>query len=466
MSFWELAAYQHQDVVIDCHSTGCWTKQKLVDFIDSLKSNLPVAQKAVGFIIGDNHLPFIAGYLAALQSNQVPLLLSSKSSEKLINHFLQCYLPDWLIIPSANNFVLEDYQLAWENLDYQLVTKKDIRKDIKHSIHSDLALLLSTSGTTGNPKLVRLSYKNLEANAESVSQYLKLDEAEQPITNLPLYYSYGLSVLNSHLTVGAKILLTNHAMTSRDFWTFAKEKALTSLAGVPYTYQVLRQLRFNTMQLPSLRYMTQAGGKVSDDLLDFFAEWSSIKNLPFYVMYGQTEATARMSYLPPHQLNEKRASVGIAIPQGSFHIDQATQELCYQGPNVMLGYAENFHDLSLGDQMKGLLKTGDLAEQDSDGYIYIKGRLKRFAKLYGLRINLDDIEKVIQKKFNIETVCVSDDNRLFVFCMAETDLLAILPSELARFLNIDPRCVLVKEMSEILRNSNGKVAYQKYMELI
>ncbi|MCD6048123.1 MAG: phosphatase [Gammaproteobacteria bacterium] len=464
MSFWELAAYSPDGIVIDCHATGSWSKQKLTQLVDSIKRYLPAIKNTMGLIIGDNQLAFIATYLAALQCRQVPLLLSGKTSTELIEYFIQGYQPTWLMLPAQLNIVSQDFTVVWSDLGYQLLLKQHC--DENSEIHPDLALLLSTSGTTGSPKLVRLSYRNLEANARSIAEYLKLDETERPITNLPLYYSYGLSVLNSHLLVGARILLTDQAITSRDFWTFAKEKSLTSLVGVPYTYQVLRQLRFNTMQLPSLRYMTQAGGKAQEDLLSFFAAWSLEKNLPFYVMYGQTEATARMSYLPPHLLHEKINSVGIAIPQGSFCIDGATHELVYRGPNVMLGYAENLQDLRLGDCMQGVLSTGDLAEQDSEGCIYIKGRLKRFAKLYGLRINLDDVEKAIDAKFKVEAVCVSDDNRLFVFCIAETGLPATLALEIARLLNIDPRCVLIKEMAEVLRNSSGKIAYQKYMELI
>jgi len=225
-------------------------------------------------------------------------------------------------------------------------------------------LLLTTSGSTGSPKLVRLSAKNLQSNAAAIAEYLGLTREERAITVLPMNYTYGLSVINSHLHSGARILLTNAPVIQKPFWEFFHLQEATSLVGVPYTYAMYHRMGLFKMELPSLRYMTQAGGKLPAAMVKEFAQWARTRGIRFFVMYGQTEATARMSYLPPDRVIEKTASVGVAIPGGRFSILDANNreitqsgvdgELVYRGPNVSLGYAESRADLEKEDENNGL----------------------------------------------------------------------------------------------------------------
>ena len=254
------------------------------------------------------------------------------------------------------------------------------------ALHPDLALLLTTSGSTGDPKLVRLTRRNLESNADSIGEYLGLGPAERAVMSLPMHYSYGLSVLNSHLRAGGSVVLTPHSFMRPEFWAAADGERCTSFAGVPYMYETLHRLRFDPARHPSMRTLTQAGGGLRHDLAAHFEQIGARSGVRFFVMYGQTEATARISYVPAERLARKIGSIGIAIPGGALSLAAVEgaadlKELVYAGPNVMLGYADSRADLALGDVQHGSLKTGDLASVDDDGYYSITGRLKRFAKL-------------------------------------------------------------------------------------
>lgn len=340
------------------------------------------------------------------------------------------------------------------------------------NVNPNLALLLSTSGSTGAPKLVRLSQNNLQANAEAIAEYLHLSADDRPITSLPMHYSYGLSVINSHLLVGATLLLTAEAVTTRGFWNFFKEYGATSFSGVPTTYAMLKQMRFERMDLPSLRVMTQAGGRLAPDLVKWFGELAKARQQQFFVMYGQTEATARISYVPPERTLDKPDSIGVAIPGGELKlvneegesVDKldAAGELCYSGPNVMMGYAYGPGDLALPDTQQGHLRTGDLARRDADGYFYITGRLRRFIKVFGNRIGLDEVES--QLRGDGFDVAVTGKDDLLVVAIRTN---GITPDDLANRLStryrIHKSAIRVRSVANFPLSSSGKV---QYMDLL
>jgi acyl-coenzyme A synthetase/AMP-(fatty) acid ligase len=197
------------------------------------------------------------------------------------------------------------------------------------SVHPDLAVLLTTSGSTGNPKLVRLSADAVRSNAEQIAEVLGIGEGDVAITTLPLFYSYGMSVLNSHLLRGATLILERTGIMQRDFWTAVTEHEVTSMAFVPYQYEMLRRLRFDPAKYPSLRNLTQAGGRLRTDRVTEFAQKMAATGGRLFVMYGQTEAAPRMATLPPERLEEKLGSVGTALPGGSFAIED--DEVVYRG---------------------------------------------------------------------------------------------------------------------------------------
>ena len=341
------------------------------------------------------------------------------------------------------------------------------------AMHSDLALLLSTSGSTGSPKLVRLTNSNLHANARQISTYLHLDDKSRAITSLPQQYSFGLSIINSHFLVGGSIVLTNRSVAERAFWELFEVTNANSLSGVPATFEMLRRIRFERMVLPSLKTLAQAGGRLQAELVEFFSKLGQAKGFDFYVMYGQTEATARMAYLPPSFSISRSESIGFAIPEGKFELIDTNGsliqqpgvqgELVYQGPNVMLGYATNIGDLQKGDELGGVLRTGDIAERDSEGFYYIRGRIKRFVKLFGNRVNLDEVEKHLQSK-SISVYISGRDDLVVIFGLDQDSVQAGL-AEFCKQFKFHHSGVKACVVDAIPRNESGKLQYNRLMEV-
>jgi len=231
-------------------------------------------------VAGANSVDAVVGYLGALTAGHAVLL--APDDDAVIASLTVAYDPDVVCRPVRGR---------WRHTERRIGSA--------HELHPDLALLLSTSGSTGSPKLVRLSYENLRANAESIATYLGIRETDRAATTLPMHYCYGLSVLHSHLVRGAGIILTGLSVADPCFWELFRRARGTSLAGVPYTFALLDRVGFDTMQLPDLRYITQAGGRLAPDQVRRYAELARRRGWDFFVMYGQTEATARIAYLPP-----------------------------------------------------------------------------------------------------------------------------------------------------------------------
>jgi acyl-CoA synthetase (AMP-forming)/AMP-acid ligase II len=318
-------------------------------------------------------------------------------------------------------------------------------------VHPDLALLLTTSGSTGDPKLVRLSRSAVLTNAGQIADVLGITADEVTITTLPLFYSYGLSVLHSHLLRGATVVLERTGIMQRDFWTAAAEHGVTSMAFVPSQYEMLRRLRFDPSRYPALRTLTQAGGRLRTELVTEFADKMHGR---LHVMYGQTEAGPRMATLPPDRLADKLGSVGRALPGGEFVIED--DEVVYRGPNVMMGYAETADDLVKGDEQEGVLRTGDLGRVDDEGFLFITGRLKRMAKVFGVRINLDDVERAFP------VAAVAGDDKLVVFAadLGDDAEARALRGKIAEWLGTHSTGVVVHRVDALPLLPNGKTDYR------
>lgn len=441
----------------------------------NLSNNLGriMKKRKLVFVLCKNMPGSVGGYVSFLSQGIVPLLLSAEINRGLLENLLSIYQPSYLYLPKQISQEFNEMEVLYEEYEYCLL-RTDYTE--KANLYPDLALLLTTSGSTGSPKLVRQSYINIQANAESIATYLCLDASERPITTLPMNYTYGLSIINSHLLVGATILMTEQTLVSRDFWNFFREQKATSFGGVPYTYEILKKLKFFNMELPSLRTLTQAGGKLSPALHEEFAEYAKRKNKNFVVMYGQTEATARMGYLPPEYALEKKGSMGIAIPEGKLWLkdiegNEITEsdvvgELVYEGKNVTLGYAESVGDLQKGDERHGILETGDMAKCDKDGFFYIVGRKKRFLKIYGNRVNLDETERMIQTEYSdLDCACAGVDDKLYVFI---TDQSKERQEEIRHFLlsktGLNPLAFVVKFIPVVPKSDAGKTLYIKLEE--
>lgn len=421
----------------------------------------------------ENRLGSMIGYVGCLEHHIPVVLLDGARAADSIRRLLAIYQPEYLWLRSnrMNEF---DGECVYENGNFVLLRMQYAVAVEKPGIHPDLALCLTTSGSTGSPKFVRLSADNVLANAASIAEYLEIDGNERPVTTLPSYYSYGVSVINSHLIKGATLLLTDGTIAQREFWNFMKEQKATSIAGVPYTYEMLRRLRFFRMDLPHLKTLTQAGGKLNPEIVKEYLEYARANGKRFFVMYGQTEATARMSYLPLDHALEKYASIGIAIPGGRFSLIDAEGkliedpevdgELVYEGPNVSLGYAECRADLAKGDENNGVLHTGDVARRDADGYYYITGRLKRFVKVWGNRCNLDAVEQ-LTKSITTACACVGVDDKITIF-VTESGLEEEIVRHLSTRMGLHASAFSVRVISEIPKKDTGKTDYPVLQQLI
>ncbi len=326
-----------------------------------------------------------------------------------------------------------------------------------HDLHPDLALLLSTSGSTGSPKLVRLSAANLLANAESIAEYLEISDTDCAATTLPMSYCYGLSVIHSHLLRGAALILTDLSVIDDAFWALFGRHQGTSFAGVPYTFDLLDRIGFDTMSLPHLRYITQAGGRLEPARVRQFAALGQRRGWQLFVMYGATEATARMAYLPPELAATRAEAIGRPIPGGHLWIDAPDGEigeLVYQGPNVMMGYARDAADLSAAAG-NDELRTGDLARRGDDGLFEVVGRANRFAKLFGLRIDLQRVESALRER-GIAALCTDDDDTLVTATTHDAQTVRGAVTEITGLPAGSVRAVTVDELPML---SSGKPDY-------
>lgn len=424
--------------------------------------------RTIAFCLCENSMGSAVGYLAFLRNRVVPVMLDRKIDKELLERLLNIYQPQYLYFPSDMKEQFPEYAEWREEYGYTLAKAK---KPVDTELNPQLGLLLTTSGSTGSPKLVRQTYENIQSNAEAIAAFLELDETERPVTTLPMNYTYGLSIINSHMQAGATVLMTDKTMMMKAFWDFMKSNRATSFGGVPFTYELLKKVRFFKMDLPDLRYMTQSGGKLSPELHREFAEWAIGHGKKYIAMYGSTEATARMSYLPVENSVEKYGSVGHAIPGGRFVLIDAqgnpieepgqVGELIYEGGNVTLGYAVCREDLCKGDERGGRLETGDMAKRDADGFYYIVGRKKRFLKIFGNRVNLDEIDLLVKRKFaGVDCASSGVDDKMKTYITDEGCI-----DEVRRYLSntthLSETAFEVVYISEIPKNEAGKVLYSK-----
>lgn len=435
---------RHGDRIAVITADETITYAELEDRVRSVAAQLGRARRLVLLEARNAAAPLVA-YLAALRGGH-PVLLVPGDSPEAREALAAAYDPDVYVLAET----------GWA-VDGR-------RRESTHELHPDLALLLSTSGSTGSAKVVRLSPRNLQANAGAIAQYLGITPADRAITTLPMQYCYGLSVINSHLTCGAALVLTELSVVDSCFWQLFHSSGATSFAGVPHTFDLLDRVGFETMALPNLRYVTQAGGRLDPDKVRAYAALGERNGWQLFVMYGQTEATARMAYLPPRLATSHPNAIGVAIPGGAFSIVPVDEhpcrdgvgELVYEGPNVMLGYADGPADLALGATV-GALHTGDLARQSADGLYEVVGRRSRFLKLHGVRIDLDRVQQLLAEG-GTQSMCTGDDERLVVALSdgAGADSATRL---LERRLRLPRARMRIVTFDELPRLPNGKPDY-------
>jgi long-chain acyl-CoA synthetase len=447
--------------LIDGATGEQWTYERLCGEVQIRRDVLKTRKKSLIFHFCFNTPDSVAWYLAAIESGLAIGLFAGNLDSELRDRLLEAFDPEFIL--SRENPSPQYRQEPGTGL-WQRIGEREYPE-----IPAELTLLLSTSGSTGSPKLVRLSRGSVEANARSIQQALELTGEDRPVAHLPLNYSYGLSIVNSHLLVGACIVLTGESLIAPAFWKAITEHGVNSFSGVPYTYQMLRRLNLDRVPAQSIVTMTQAGGKLDDQSILHFHGKMEARGGRFWVMYGQTEAVARIAILPAAKLPTMIGSAGKAIPLGKLCINDGegetsdanvTGELIYRGPNVMWGYALNRDDLSKGDDLQGVLATGDRARLDDEGYVYILGRAKRDAKLFGLRINMDDVETLL--KSHGPTAVVNGTDKLFVYCEFGDDAeLKQLQSKMCAQLKLHSSGLVFRRIDKLPTTASGKIDYSQ-----
>lgn len=456
--FLELDKKERQRIAAIDDSGCSVTYGDICDFSKEFANHLP--QRSLIFLLAENRIGSLLGYTAALCNRIVPLIISANTEGGLYNHLYELYQPEYLWLPQSKAEGKEIIFSAWE---YCLVKTGNQPTPM----YDELSLLLPTSGSTGSPKLVRHCYRNIEANADNVRRMFKLDGTEKAMAILPMHYTMGLSVIASHLLAGATLLLSGRSLLDKGFWAMLKEA--TSFTGVPYSFEILTKMRFTRMDLPNLKVITQGGGKLTEAMWNTLAHYAQDKGKQFIATYGQSECTARMAYLPAEMALDKVCSIGIAEPGGQLSIiddngnetfeGEAQGEMVYRGENVTLGYATCREDLLKGDENHGLMHTGDLVRRDADGCYFIIGRLKRFLKIFGLRIGLDEVERMIKDVYKSDCYCKGDDEKLIVL-VTDAKLQDMLPLFIEEKTHLYHQRVEVQVVKEILRNEAGKVINQ------
>tara|TARA_B100001250_G_scaffold413206_1_gene446577 strand:+ start:441 stop:1838 length:1398 start_codon:yes stop_codon:yes gene_type:complete len=384
----------------------------------SKKINSLVPYKSLVLVISNNSASSIIGYVALMKTNNLILLLDEKFKFDFIEKTIKNFKPNYIFAPNLFFKKIKKVKKILNFEDFSLFKTKNTQHKKVNNINK---LLISTSGSTQSPKFVRISEKNISTNTESIKRYLKINSKQVTITTMPMAYSYGLSIINTHINCGCKIVVTNKTVFEKDFWNIIKRYKVNSFGGVPQFYEQLKRIRFENFDLSSLQYLTQAGGKLDKSYLEYFKKISKNYKIKFVIMYGQAEASPRMSYLPWNYFSKKSESIGKAIKDSKFELINEknkkikkpfeTGEIIYHGNNVSLGYGYNIKDLFKGDFNKGKLFTGDLAYKDKEGFYYIVGRKNRISKIFGIRIDLDEIEKNLKKK-GFKVKCLPDNKYL------------------------------------------------------
>ncbi|MFN8258949.1 MAG: AMP-binding protein [Bacteroidales bacterium] len=354
-----------------------------------------------------NNLFFIQSYLGIIKSGNVCIPVNPAGSAKTLEFIISETEP-------ALAFLQNRFMSSLENTSISLINESQLEELLSNNLLPDqsfeseaeddtLAEIIYTSGSTALPKGVMITHGNLISNTKSIIEYLNLKDSDKMLVVLPFYYCYGLSLLHTHIRVGGSIALNNTFMLLGSVISDLKNYKCTGFAGVPSHYQILlrKTTSFKETNFEHLRYITQAGGKLHTVFIEEF-----INNFPqilFYVMYGQTEATARLSYLPPSNLRKKLGSIGIAIPgvelkvvnpEGKEVAVGEIGEIAAKGGNIMKGYYKA-EELTSKTLINGYLHTGDLGSMDEDGYIYLVARKKEIIKVGGERVSPKEIEEVI-----------------------------------------------------------------------
>ncbi len=429
-------------------------------------------KRSLILILCNNSLGSIISYLFCLYSNHVVILIDKKISDYELKRLIILYKPNYIISEDLRSLknekkIVPKIKIFGSNIYF--TNSKNVK------LKTDLQLLLPTSGSMGASKFVKLSKSNLYKNTVSIIKYLKLNKKDITITNMPFFYSYMLSIINTHLHIGGSIVISKDSIVQKKFWDIYSKNKITSFNGVPYVYELLFKIGINKILKKNLRYITQAGGKLDEKLKLKLWEILRKKNIELFVMYGQTEASPRISYIKNKDLILKRESIGKSIEGVKMFLRNDKKQkiltpylkgnIYCTGKNIMLGYSKNFRDLNNQKNLKEL-NTGDIGFFDKDKYFFIKSRSKRISKIYGIRIDLEELEEKLLN-YGIKIISVSNDKKIGIFYKPSKKIsLKKIKQKVEKITNQSSDIFSFTKLKDIPRTTNQKIDFNKLKKLL
>lgn len=443
------------------------TYNQLIKIAATVRQN--IAGRPLVLLVCENDIYSVASYFSLIY-HQIPvMLLHSSITSTFLNSIIERFRPGYIFAPRGNQVLSTDSAPREEIGNYQL---KRLTGETLPT-HSELALLLTTSGSTGSTKFVRLSYNNLWSNTRDIVTRLGISNTERTITTMPMSYTYGLSIINTHLFCGGSLVADELSIVSKPFFNALNEYEVTSFGGVPFTYETLLKLKFWRSLPASVKSLTQAGGKLKHPVFTELVNRCKELDVRFFSMYGQTEATARMAILDHQYAESKTGSIGLPVGEGRFLLLDENEQaiitpgkqgtLYYLGDNVSMGYANSWQDLNKGDENRGTINTGDIAYFDEEGFYYVVGREKRFVKVHGHRVSLDEIESILST-MGLESAVLGEDDAIKIYAQPKSVANEVL-KQLAKTTKIPSRVFTYKEQEFIPRLKSGKVDYKTLAQL-
>jgi len=448
-------------------------KFKFKDILELEKNfKKKIEKKQLILILASNSIGSILFYILSILNQNKIILIDENLNNQEISKIIDLYQPNYIVSKIKKTNLKKKPKLILKLFDCSIVrTNFDI-----HNLNKNLLLLLPTSGSTGSSKFVKLSEKNIISNTKSILRYLKINSKDRAITNMPFYYSYMLSILNSHLFSGGSIYVSNKTILEKKFWIEFKRKKITSFSGVPYTWEILNRIGKEKIFTKSLRYITQAGGKLDITLANRFYQLCKLKKKDMYIMYGQTKASPRIAYIKNENITKHKGSIGKPIYGVKMWIENQKSkkilkpnkigEIFISGDNVMMGYSSSLKDLKNTNIINSKFKklnTGDVGYFNKDGFFYITGRSNRIVKLYGNRVDLDEIESKMNN-YNLNVVCTSKNDDLVIF-FTKKILQKKIENKLYEIMKLNISRVRFVKIDKIPFTKNKKTNYKKLLEL-
>ncbi len=460
--------YHKNIAIVDKEYSNLSYKQVLTE---TNKIKKKIKNRSLLLIVLENSLGSLLAYIFCILNNHVGIIIDSKTSRKNILKIFKNYKPNYIFGSKITKSIFKKNCSEKFAFYDQYLMKNKINN--KKKINRNLSLLLSTSGSMGSIKFVKLSSSNLKHNTDSIISYLKINKKDVTITNLPISYSYMLSVINTHFEVGASIIISKYSLIEKEFWKNLRINKITSFNGVPYSYETLMKMGLKNIKTETLRYLTLAGGKLEKEKLKEIVKFCKKNNLKFFSMYGQTEASPRISYLDPEYSEKKIGSIGKSIPGIKIYIiDNSGKkiskpfiegEIVCEGKNVFMGYSKNHNDLKKTNEENYKLKTGDVGFFDKDGFFYVTSRISKISKIFGNRVDLGVLETFMSQK-GYKVACLSDNKKIFIFIEKKYNKIRLI-NNISKITNLNMSCFELIKLKHFPRTPNNKISYNELKKL-